>query len=165
MTGFEQKYRKKTPGAEPAAPAPIPAMEVVKEAPKEEYKAFIAAQQPRFNLWVRTNTANKNTDTSIPYSRMNHMITDGSGFVVSLHYDTPVISVTLQGRNLSELHAKLLEHEVHWVMEFDPRKWASLPEGAPCITGIEIKRKPLLEETDDDAQPGEKNSSDKAATH
>jgi hypothetical protein len=94
---------------------------------------------------------------------MNHMITDGNGFVVSLHYDSPIISVTLQGRNLSELHAKLLEHEVNWVMEFDPRKWATPSEDAPCITGIEIKRKPLPEQKDDDVLPGEKKLSGKAA--
>jgi hypothetical protein len=165
MSAFEEKYRKKSPGAEPAAPSATPATEVLKEAAKEEYKAFIAAEHPRFNLWIRTNAANKDTDTSIPYSRMNHMITDGNGFVISLHYDTPIISVTLQGRNLGELHAKLLEHEVHWVMEFDPRKWTAPQEDAPCITGIEIKRKPLPEQKDDDVMAGEKKTSGKAAMH
>jgi hypothetical protein len=168
MTTFEEKYRKKTPGAEPGAPVATPAMENPKaaaSATKEEYKAYDVAPHPRFNMWIRTNAANKDTDTSIPYSRMNHMITDGNGFVISLHYDTPIISVTLQGRNLGELHVKLLEHEVHWVMEFDPRKWAAPPEDAPCITGIEIKRKPLPEQKDDDGLSGEKQTSAKAATH
>lgn len=165
MTAFEEKYRKKTPGAEPAAPAAAPATEVPKEAAKEEYKAFDAAAHPKFNLWIRTSDASKHANTSMPYSRMNHMITDGNGFVISLHYDTPVISVMLQGRNLSELHAKLLEHEVHWVMEFDPRKWAAPPQDAPCITGIEITRKPLPEQKDGEALPGEGNPSEKPAMH
>jgi hypothetical protein len=161
MSAFDEKYRKKTPGAEPAAPV---VAEPVREAGKEEYKAFDVATHPKFNLWIRTSDASKHAHTSMPYSRMNHMITDGNGFVISLHYDTPVISVTLQGRNLSELHARLLEHEVHWVMEFDPRKWAIPPQDAPCITGIEIKRKPLPEQKDGDVVPDE-NPLGKSATH
>jgi hypothetical protein len=165
MTAFEEKYRRKVAGAEPSALVP-PAQPVSpKAAGKEEYKAFCVSTHPKFNLWVRTSDASKHAHTAMPYSRINHMITDGSGFVVSLHYDSPVISVTIQGRNLRELHEKLLDHEVHWVMEFDPRKWATPPEDAPCITGIEIKRKPLPETKDDDAMPGEKSPPSKPATH
>lgn len=163
-TTFEEKYRKKTPGAEPAGP-PSPAIETLKAAAKEEYKACNTAAHSKFQLWVRTNSANKSsTDISLPYSYLNHMITDGNGFVISLHYSTPIICVTLQGRNLGELWRKLLEHEVEWVMEFDPRKWAAPGDGEPCITGIEVTRKPLPEKADD-ALPGEKKPSDKAATH
>jgi hypothetical protein len=153
MSAFDEKYRKKTPGGEPPAPSAAAATEVLKEPAKDEYKAFEAATHPKFDLWIRTSDASKHANTSIPYSRRNHMITDGNGFVISLHYDTPIISVTLQGRNLGELHARLLEHEVHWVMEFDPRKWAVPPQDAPCITGIEITRKPLPEQKDDDLPP------------
>jgi hypothetical protein len=153
MTGFDEKYRRKTPGAEPAAPVAAPPTE---SPGKESYQAFNAVTQPQFELWVRTNSANSDTDTAMPYSRRNHMITDGSGFVISQHYDTPIISVTVQGRNLQEIFRRLLRHEVEWLMEFDPRKWAAPPEDAPCITGIEIKRKPLPEPRNDDAARGEK---------
>jgi hypothetical protein len=164
MSAFEEKYRKKTPGAELGTAAVTPATEVLKETAKEEYKAFETATHPKFDLWIRTSDASKHANTSIPYSRRNHMITDGNGFVISMHFDTPVISVTLQGRNLSELHARLLEHEVHWVMEFDPRKWAAPPQDAPCITGIEITRKPLPEQKDDDVPP-EKEKTPASTTH
>lgn len=162
MSAFEEKYRKKTLGAEPAA---MPAAPPKETAGKEAYQAFGAVAHPEFELWIRTNSANTNTDTSLPYSRRSHMITDGNGFVISQHYDTPIISVTVQGRNLQELFRKLLRHEVEWVMEFDPRKWASPPEDAPCITGIEIKRKPLPAQKDDDALPGDRGPAGKPATH
>lgn len=162
MTAFDEKYRKKNLGAEAAATVAAP----VKDAcGKEPYQAFNAVTSPQFELWVRTNAANADTDTAMPYSRRNHMITDGSGFVISQHYDTPVISVTVQGRNLQELFRKLLRHEVEWLMEFDPRKWATPPEDAPCITGIEIKRKPLPERKDDDTLPGEKDAPSKPVVH
>ncbi len=93
------------------------------------------------------------------------MITDGGGFVISQHYDTPVISVTVQGRNLQELFRKLLRHEVEWLMEFDARIWATPPEDAPCITGIEIKRKPLPEQNDNDAVAGESTAPSKPVAH
>jgi hypothetical protein len=165
MTGFEDKYRRKAPGVDPAAPVAPAQAESPKASGKEEYKAFCAATHPKFNLWVRTSDASKHAHTAMPYSRINYMITDGNGFVISLHYDSPVISVTLQGRNLTELHEKLLEHEVHWVMEFDPRKWATPPEDAPCITGIEIKRKPLPESKDGDARPDDNEPSGKPVAH
>lgn len=162
MTGFEEKYRRKTPGAESAATPAAPP----RETPgKEAYQAFNPAAHPEFELWIRTSSVNGDTDTSLPYSRRNHMITDGSGFVISLHYDTPIISVTLQGRNLQELFRKLLKHEVEWVMEFDPRKWAAPSEGEPCITGIDIKRKPLPKTKTGDAPPDEKESSGKPVAH
>jgi hypothetical protein len=162
MSGFEEKYRRKIPGAEPAATPAVPTKET---SPKEAYQAFNAVSQPQYELWVRTNSANADTDTAMPYSRRNHMITDGSGFVISQHYDTPIISVTVQGRNLQELFRKLLRHEVEWLMEFDPRKFATLPEDAPCITGIEITRKPIPEAKDSDALPDDKASSDKPVAH
>jgi hypothetical protein len=162
MSIFEEKYRKKSLGPEPAAPVAAPP----KDAPgKEIYQAFNAVQQPEFELWIRTSGVNTDTDTSLPYSRRNHMITDGSGFVISLHYDTPIISVTVQGRNLQELFRKLLRHELEWVMEFDPRKWAAPPEGEPCITGIEIKRKPLPEAKNGDAPQDDEESSGKPVAH
>lgn len=162
MTAFDEKYREKSLGGEPA----VPVVAAPKETSgKEPYAAFNALPQAQFDLWLRTNSANPDTDTTLPYSRRNHMITDGSGFVISQHYDTPVISVTVQGRNLQELFRKLLRHEVEWLMEFDPRKWATSPEDAPCITGIEIKRKPLPERKDDDALPDEKRYLGKPAMH
>jgi hypothetical protein len=162
-TTFEEKYRKKTPG-DAAPAAATPAIEVLKAAAKEEYKACNTSAHPELELWVRTSAANPNAETSIPYSYRNHMITDGSGFVISMHFSTPVISVTLQGRNLGELWRKLLRHEVEWVQEFDPRKWAVPGDGEPCITGIQIARKPLPE-TDDGRLPGEKKESGKPSTH
>ena len=154
MSGFEEKYRKRN-----AAEASVPpgAMGVLRAAANEEYKAFNSSAQPKFQLWVRTSSANANADTSIPYSYLNHMISDGSGFIISMHFSTPVISVTLQGRNLEDLWRKLLEHEVEWVMEFDPRKWAAPADYAPCITGIEIVRKPMPE-AEEARLPGEKKS-------
>ena len=162
MTAFDEKYRRKTLGAEPAATVAAPPKET---SGKEPYQAFNAVTSPQFELWVRTNSANADTDTAMPYSRRNHMITDGSGFVISQHYDTPVISVTVQGRNLQELFRRLLRHEAEWIMEFDPRKWATPPEDAPCITGIEITRKPLPEVKDDDALPGGNATTVKPAMH
>jgi hypothetical protein len=162
MTAFDKKYRKKNLGAEAAATVVAP---VKNASGKEPYQAFNAVTSPQFELWVRTNSANADTDTAMPYSRRNHIITDGSGFVISQHYDTPVISVTVQGRNLQELFRKLLRHEVEWLMEFDARKFAAPPEDAPCITGIEIKRKPLPEPKDDDALPGDREPAGKPALH
>ena len=162
MTAFDEKYRKKSPGAEPAATVAVPARDATG---KEPYQAFNAVPQAQFELWVRTNSGNKNSDTAMPYSRRNHMITDGSGYVISQHYDTPVISVTVQGRNLQELFRKLLRHEVEWLMEFDPRKWAAPPDDAPCITGIEIKRKPLPEQREGDVPTGEAAGEGKPVTH
>jgi len=169
MSKFEEKYRKRTPGAEPGSAA-APAIEVLKAAAStddddKEYKAYNVVAHPEFELWVRPNAANENGDTSLPYGRRSHMITDGNGFVISQHYDTAIISVKLQGRNLQDLFRKLLKHEVEWVMEFDPRKWATPPDGEPCITGIEITRKPLPEKRDDDTLPGERRPSGKAAPH
>ncbi len=162
MTAFDEKYRKKNLVGAPAAPVVAAPREPIG---KEPYQAFNAVPQPQFELWVRTNSANADTDTALPYSRRNHMITDGGGFVISQHYDTPVISVTVQGRNLQELFRKLLRHEVEWLMEFDPRKWATPPEDAPCITGIEIKRKPLPEKKDGESLPGENAVPTKQVSH
>lgn len=154
MSGFEEKYRKRNATEAPTSPG---AMGVLRAAANEEYKAFNSSAHPKFQLWFRTSDASPHANTSMPYSYVNHMITDGSGFVISIHFSTPVISVTLQGRNLEDLWRKLLEHEVEWVMEFDPRKWAAPAEDAPCITGIEIVRKPMPE-AEEARLPGEKKS-------
>jgi hypothetical protein len=154
MSGLVEKYPKKNP-ADAAASAG--AMGVLRAAAEEEYKAYNTAAHAKFQLWFRTSDASQHANTSMPYSYLNHMITDGSGFVISMHFSTPVISVTIQGRNLADLWRKLLEHEVEWVMEFDPRKWATPPEDAPCITGIEIVRKPLPE-VEEARLPGEKKA-------
>lgn len=160
MTAFEEKYRRKTPGTEPAATVAAPPKDA---SGKEAYQAFNAVPQPQFDLWVRTNSANRNSDTAMPYSRRNHMITDGGGFVISLHYDTPVICVTVQGRNLQDLFGRLLKHEVEWLMEFDPRMHTEPSADAPCILDIRIDRKPLPENKD--ALPGGQEPSGRPATH
>ena len=101
MNAFDEKYRQENPwrGGQ-RLPSAVPP----RDTPgKEPYQAFNAVTQPQFELWVRTNSANADTDTALPYSRRNHMITDGSGFVISQHYDTPVISVTVQGRTFQDL--------------------------------------------------------------
>jgi hypothetical protein len=93
------------------------------------------------------------------------MISDGSGFVVSMHYGTPIIAVTLHGRNLQELVHLLSKRQVEWVMEYDARKWGELPADAPCITGIEIRHASRPARKDDDALPGEKKEPEGTATH
>jgi hypothetical protein len=156
MSAFEEKYRKRNPeGVGSASPSPS-AAQVLQTAAKDEYKAFSGSAHPEFDLWVRTAQANEFTDAALPYSCRNDMMTDGSGFVISMHFSAPLISVTLHGRNLGELFQKLLRHEVVWLMEFDPRKWDTPADDAPCITGIEVKHKPLPEKTEDSALPGEK---------
>jgi hypothetical protein len=160
MTAFEEKYRRKTLGPEPAAAVAAPLRDA---CGKEAYQAFNAVPQAQFDLWVRTSSANQNSDTAMPYSRRNHMITDGSGFVISLHYDTPIICVTMQGRNLQELFRRLLKHEVEWLMEYDPRKHAAPADDAPCILDIKISRKPLPENKD--TLPGGQEPSGRPATH
>jgi hypothetical protein len=154
MSGIGEKYPKKNFTEAAASPG---AMGVLRAAATEEYKPYNTAAHAKFQLWVRTSIANANADVSMPYSYLNHMNTDGGEFVIAMHYSTPVICVTLQGRNLGDLWRKLLEHEVEWVMEFDARKWATPPEDAPCITGIEITRKPLPE-AEETRLPGEKKS-------
>lgn len=154
MSVMDEKYRRKNSSEAAASPG---AMGVLRAAADEEYKAFNSAAHSKFQLWFRTSDASPHANTSMPYSYVNHMITDGGGFVISMHFSTPIVSVTLQGRNLGDLWRKLLEHEVEWVMEFDPRKWATPPEDAPCITGIEIVRK-SLPESEADGLPGEKKS-------
>ena len=163
---FEDKYRRKTTveGA-PVALQPPPAMEVLKAAAKEEYKAFNASAHPRRKLWVRPNSANPFANVAIPYSCCNHIITDGDGFVISLHFNAPIICVTLQGRNLEDLFKKLVEDEVEWVMEFDPRKWETPGDGEPCITGIEVTHAARPQKRDDDTLPGEKKSPEKPSSH
>ena len=169
---FEEKYRRKPVGGqatvvETEAPPSLPvggAMDLLKDAAKDEYKAFNASAHPETDLWVRVSDANSNADVALPYSYRNHMVYDGAGFVISMHFSTAVISVTLHGRNLQDLFRKLLKREVEWVMEYDPKKWESLPDNAACITGIEIKRAPV-KNGDDDAATGERNTPASAATH
>jgi len=162
MAAFEEKYRRKTPGPEPAALAAAPPKDA---SGKEVYQPFNAVPQAQFELWVRTNSVNADTDTAMPYSRRNHMISDGGGFVISQHYDTPIISVTIQGRNLQDLFRKLLKHEVEWLMEFDPRKHAAPADDAPCILDIKISRKPLPENKSDDTVQGGQGPSGRPAMH
>jgi hypothetical protein len=167
MSGFEEKYRRRNPDAAPVAADTTPAIEVLKAAAEttDEYKAYNAVPHPKRKLWVRPNGVNPFTDVGIPYSCCNHMISDGSGFVISLHFNTPIICVTLQGRNLNDLFRKLLDDEVEWVMEFDARKWPTPGEHEPCITGIEVTHAPLPQRrSDDDALAGEKRVA-KVASH
>jgi hypothetical protein len=139
MSAFEEKYRKKTPGAEPAPAAATPATEVPQGSRERGIQSVRGGHASEVRLVDSHERCDKHANTSIPYSRRNHMITDGNGFVISMHFDTPVISVTLQGRNLSELHARLLEHEVHWVMEFDPRKWATPRRMRPASPALRLR--------------------------
>jgi len=101
----------------------------------------------------------------LPYSYRNHMISDGCGFVISMHYSTPIILVTLHGRNLQELVHWLSKRQIEWVMEYDARKWPELPPDAPCITGIDIRHAPRGPKKEDDALPGEKKEPEPASTH
>jgi hypothetical protein len=173
MSTFEEKYRKKTATGQPTAetealPAPPAsgAMELLQEAAKDEYKSFNASAHPETDLWVRVSDANGNSDVALPYSYRTHMIYDGGGFMISMQFNTPVISVTLHGRNLHDLFRKLLKREVEWVMEFDATKWDALAGDAPCITGIEIKRKPLAEKEEEGGTlPGEKTPRSKEEMH
>src|ERR1019366_5864418 len=111
-------------------------MDILKDAAKEQYKAFNASAHPETDIWFRVSNANSNSDVAIAYSYRNNMIYDGDGFVISMHFNTPVISVTLHGRNLHDLFHQLLKRKVEWVMEYDPKKWEPLPDNAACITGI-----------------------------
>jgi len=170
MTTFEEKYRRKTglpPSAAdtqaPSSPSASGAMDLLKDAAKEEYKAFNGSAHPETDLWVRTSDANANADVGMPYGYRNHMIYDGAGFVISMHFGTPIISVTLHGRNMHDLWRKLLKREVEWVMEYDPKAWDAPAEGVACITGIEIKRKPLPE-SDEESRP-EIKAPESTATH
>jgi len=174
MTTFEEKYRKKTPAGQalpepdtlPSPPPASGAMELLHEAAKDEYKAFNSSAHPETDLWVRVSSASKHADIAMPYGYRNHMIYDGDGFLISMHFGTPIISVTLHGRNMHDLFRKLLKREVEWVMEFDPKKWEPLSDDAACITGIEIKRKPIFEKEEDGGTlPGEKIPRSKEAMH
>lgn len=166
--GFEEKYRSKATfsGSVPATPAmtPSPAMLTLKAAAGDEYKAWNAMAHPELELWIRPNSANAWTDVYLPYSYRNHMISDGAGFVISMHYSTPIILVTLHGRNLQELVHLLSKRQIEWVMEYDARKWPELPPDAPCITGIDIRHAPRPAKKADDALPGEREP-EPASTH
>ena len=170
MTTFEEKYRRKSgmldapPATVPAAP-PSPAMDMLKAAATEEYKAYNSVAHPELELWIRPNAANEWTDVYLPYSYRNHMISDGNGFVISMHFSTPIILVTLHGRNLKELVHQLSKRQIEWVMEYDPRRWPELPTHQPCITGIEIRHAPRAAKKEDDTLPGEKKAPEGAATH
>jgi len=169
MTAFEEKYRKKSGlvGAPPvmAARPPSPAMEILKAA-AEEYKAYNAVAHPELELWIRPNATNEWTDVYLPYSYRNHMISDGHGFVISMHFNTPIILVTLHGRNLKELVHLLSKRQIEWVMEYDPRIWPELPPDKPCITGIEIRHAPrAVKKEEEDTLPGEKKPPEGTAAH
>jgi hypothetical protein len=164
MTTFEEKYRKKpTPEAAPVTPAQASGMEVLKDAAKTEYEAYRTAAHRKLKLWIKTGSANDFPYTSIPYNLVNHIMTDGAGFAISLLFSGPLNCVELHGRNLQELHEKLLDDEVAWVQEFDPRKWAAPGEQEPCITGIKISRA-TPKKDDAVALPGERKEPERA-TH
>jgi hypothetical protein len=160
MSAFEEKYRKRNPAEATQA---APAMDVLKAAAKEEYKAFNANAHPELQLWVRVSAANACSDVALPFGYCNHMITDGSGFVISMHFNTPIISITIHGRNLVDLWRKLLKHEVEWIMEFDARKWEAPGDAEPCITGIEIHR--AERKNPDGMLPGENREPEKTTAH
>ena len=123
---------------------------------KDEYRAFSAQAEPQFDLWIRTNAANASPATSIPYSRRVNMTADDFGYLIGMQFDSgPVLSVRLHGRSLEELFMKLLAHEVVYVREFDPRKWPDVPEGEPCITGIDVRYRPGPLPKNDDTLSGE----------
>jgi hypothetical protein len=150
MSSFEEKYRQKQGGGDTPSPSLSPAMTTLHKAAREEYKAFNSVPHPKRKLWVRTNNANAFANVSLPYSLLNHIIYDGNGFVISLHFSAPIICVTIQGRNLGELHHKLLDDEIEWVQEFDARQWETPVDGEPCITGIEVSHAPRLPKKDSD---------------
>ena len=162
LVTFEEKYRRRDGGA---ATTDAPAMEALKaaadghtsEKPKDEYRAFSTQSQPQFDLWIRPNAANASPALSLPYSRRASMTADDNFFVIIVQYDSgPVLSVRLHGRNLEELHMKLLAHEAVYVREFDPRKWPEVPGGEACITGIDVRYRPGPVPKSDEALPGEK---------
>lgn len=167
MTTFEEKYRAKNrTDAAPASPAAhVPAMEMLKAAAQDEYKAYNAFPHQELELWIRPNAANERPDVYLPYSYRNHTLSDGKGFFISMHYNTPIITVTIHGRNLQELAHLLPKRQVEWVKEYDAREHGELAAGAPCITGIEIKHAPRQGKKDDDTQPGEDKKVEGAATH
>ena len=172
---FEEKYQKSkrnpvadAPPVEPGTPS-LPAMETLKAAAKvkDEYRAFGTQSQPQFDLWIRPNQANASPAIAIPYSRRATMIVDDGFFVIIMEFDSgPVLSLRLHGRNLEELFMKLLAHEAVYVREFDARKWSELAEGEPCITGIDLRYRPVPPPKTNDGLPGEqKTEPEKPSTH
>lgn len=165
---FEERYRRKPGSVEtivaPVIPAPAASsMDTLKEP--DEYKPYNTMAHPELELWIRPNSANNWTDVYLPYSHRNHMISDGSGFVISMFFTTPVSTVIIHGRNLQELVHMLSKRQVEWVMEYDARKWPEVPPGMPCITGIEISHAPRPAKRDDDGLPGEKKQPESPSTH
>jgi hypothetical protein len=141
-------------------------MEVLQEAaaPADEYKAYNSTAHPELELWIRTNSENEWTDVYLPYTYRNHMISDGNGFFISMHFGTPITCVVIHGRNLKELVHKLSKREIEWIMEYDPREWAEVPADSPCITGIEISHAPLPSK-DEDAEGKTAKEPQSTATH
>ena len=157
---FEQRYRPKAangqPQALPISPAPQPSsMEVLQAAAAtaDEYKPYHTMPHPELELWIRPNDLNQWADVYLPYTYRNHMISDGNGFYISMHYSTPVTSVVIHGRNLQELVHKLFKREIEWVQEYDPSRWPEVPDGLPCITAIEISHAPIRGKDDDGVEP------------
>jgi hypothetical protein len=168
---FVEKYPRKEGVATPPRVSSAPALGV-SSSPEptakanDEYRAFAAQAEPQFDLWIRTNEANASPATSIPYSRRVNMTADDFGFLIGMQFDSgPVLSVRLHGRNLDELHMKLLAHEVVYVREFDPRKWPEVPEGEACITGIDVRYRPVPVPKNDDTLPPQKNEPEGTTTH
>src|SRR5579863_7083964 len=96
---FEDKYKRRNPVVT-EAPADTSAINTLKSLAEvaDEYEAFHCQSDPQFDLWLQTSNANEDPETSIPYGRRNKMTTDGAGFLITLHFDGPVLSVRLHGR-------------------------------------------------------------------
>lgn len=153
MPTFEERYRRKPFLENPSPPVPaadVSPEEALKAAHADEYKPYNMLPHPEPELWIRPSKANASADVYLPYSYRNHMISDGSGFFISMHYSTPIIAVRIHGRNLQELVHLLSKRQIEWLMEFDPRAWPEVPQGAPCITGIEVVHGPRPVKKEDD---------------
>jgi hypothetical protein len=137
---------------------------------KPVYKAFGTVNQRQISLWVRPNSANDETDFSVPYSYLKTMLTDGGGHHISSFVaDDSILQIEIHGRNLGpfngetsngedtrDLWRKLLRNEVPWIQEFDARVWDAPADGEPVITAIKVHRKALPEKSEEEVLPGER---------
>src|SRR5579862_7515078 len=91
---FRQKYSRKPENGHGAS--------FTFKSSKPVYKAFGTERQRQIYLWVRPNSANDETDFSIPYSFVKIMICDsGGGFHISIFVcDDSIQQIEIQGRNL-----------------------------------------------------------------
>jgi hypothetical protein len=167
---FRAKYQRKPEGNggtfsfKPSAHA---------KAEKPVYQAFGTERQRQVNLWIRPNSANEETDLSIPYGYHKSMITDGGGFHISIFVnDDSILQIEIQGRNLGpqkgepapdseddtrDLWRKLLRGEVIWIQEFDPRQWDAPSDGAAVIAAIKVHRRAVVQNSEE-MLPGEKRA-------